>query len=104
MLDTFVNVLRLESSLVSFAMLLLQVSFIKASPLDLSCVCALSVVFLRARGDAVNGESPWDLLPTRGENFSKLSLDRERGAGSKSVFSIGELQLCFFSISGGMLL
>jgi len=62
------------------------------------------VVFLRASGDAVSGESPCDLLPTRGENFSKLSLDRERGAGSKSVFSIGELQLGFFSISGGILL
>jgi len=54
--DTFVNVLRLESSLASFVAALLQVSFV--SLLDLSCVWALSVVFRRASGDAVNGESP----------------------------------------------
>jgi hypothetical protein len=38
----------------------------------------LSVVLLRVRGEAVRGESPWDLRPTRGENLATSSLDRER--------------------------
>jgi hypothetical protein len=50
---------------------------------------------LLASGDAVSGESPCDRRPIRGEYFSKLSLDLERGAaGSKRPdipFRRGEL-------------
>lgn len=75
-----------------------RISFLREEP---------SVVLRRANGDAVSGESPCDLRPIRGEHFSKLSLERDRGAGSSSVFKIGELHPCFLSASdddGGMLL